>query len=66
MSKERHIFDIGNLTVGIIGAVAGISSLLLAYSVATGWTPGLFGFGSKDRFSCFVATGYTTKVKCGR
>lgn len=52
MSKERHIFDIGNLTVGIIGAVVGIAGLVLAYGVATGWTPGIFGFGSKDRFSC--------------
>ncbi|WP_169157561.1 hypothetical protein [Brasilonema bromeliae] len=52
MSKKRHIFDIDNLTVGIIGAVAGVAGLVLAYGVAIGWTPGIFGFGSKDPFSC--------------
>lgn len=51
MSKKSHIFDISNLTVGIIGAAAGVAGLVLVYGVATGWTPGIFGFGSKNRFS---------------
>lgn len=54
MSKKSHIFDISNLTVGIIAAAAGVAGLVLAYCVATGWTPGIFGFGSKDRFSCVL------------
>ena len=45
MSNKRHIFDISNLTVGIIGAAAGVAGLVLAYGVAIGWTPGIFGFG---------------------
>lgn len=52
MSKDKNIFDGLNLTIGIIGAVTGVAGLILAYLVATGWTPYLQYFGSKDRFSC--------------
>ncbi|KYC37702.1 hypothetical protein WA1_04060 [Scytonema hofmannii PCC 7110] len=52
MSKGKHIFEGANLTTGLIGAAAGIASLVLAYIVATGWTPEMSGFSSKDRFSC--------------
>lgn len=51
MSKEKYIdFDKINLTVAIIGTVAGIIGLVFAYAQIIGWRPDLLP--PNTRFSC--------------